>query len=188
MKKEVLQKGFAVAMLAAMVASPAMAGTNGAYDETGNVANSNGVINVTASVPKRIDVTVQDCDFGQVTKQNGWASTCSANIAVETNTDFQLSWSAAPLRHSNFANNAKFMSTRYDITPQGGTAVTVDPDAGNDNVGGLNASQQTPVHSYDANGSTKSYAVAGTVLKADADITPRAGSYAGTITIAITPM
>lgn len=182
-------KGFAAAFLAALIAAPAFAGTDGLFDEQAGT-NTNGVINVTANVPKRVEVTVQDCAFGNVLKTStpAWHASCAPVVSVVTNTNFTLGWTATQLTHDSVAG--KKLSTRYVIATAGQTDVTIDPDStANDNGASgteFTASASTALHDYDVTGANRSYNISGTADKMDADATPRAGSYSSTITIAIT--
>jgi hypothetical protein len=184
-----MSKGFAAAFLAALIAAPAFAGTDGLFDEQSNT-NTNGVINVTASVPKRVEVSVQDCAFGNVLKTStpAWHATCAPVVSVVTNTNFTLSWTATQLTHNTV--NGKKLSTRYVISTAGQGNVTIDPDTtANDNGASgseFPATDSTALHDYDVTGANRTYTVSGTADKMSADVTPRAGAYSATITIAIT--
>lgn len=180
--------GFAAAFVAALIAAPAFAGTNGLFDEETST-NQNGVINVTANVPKHIEVTVADCAFGNVLKSStpAWHASCAPSISVETNTNFTLGWTATSLNHASVSG--KKLSSRYVIATAGQSDVTIDPDttAGDNGVAGSEFADtnSTALHDYDVNGANRSYTLTGSADKMSADTTPRAGAYAATVTIAI---
>ena len=179
--------GFAAMFLAALIAAPAFAGTNGLFDEQTST-NTNGVINVTANVPKHVEVTVNDCAFGNVLKSAGWHATCAPTVSVETNTNFTLGWTPTQLQHTSISG--KKLSSRYVISTAGQSDVTVDPDTtANDNGATgteMPSNASTGLHDYDVTGANRTYTVTGSADKMSADTTPRAGAYSATITIAIT--